>query len=375
MTGALHLQIEQLHAYFYSASNRTFVRAVEGVDLCVRRGETVALVGESGSGKSVTALSVLGLLKGGPGVVQGRIHLYTTDGPINLLEGLDRCVGIDRSEHNALIIDKDLAAWERQKDKNFRGVHGKEIAAIFQNPRAAFNPYSMVGEQIIENIRLHTPTKLYREAYDQALYWLESVGLEPAAERFDNFPYGLSGGMCQRAMLAMTLAAEPALLIADEPTTGLDATLRTAILELLVQMQRNLGFSLLMISHDLHVVRKLAQRIAVFYGGVVVERAPSHTLHNECGAPRHPYTQALLDAQPIRVAPKPRRLIALPGEIPTSFGQAKGCRFAPRCPQKQSTNSKQCEHDPPPFFVVQPNHHIACWLYANSRVAAPRECE
>ena len=372
MKGSPHLEIENLQAYFYSSAERAFVRAVAGVDLCVTRGETLALIGESGSGKSVTALSALGLLKGDPGIVAGRICLHTDEGPRDFLAGLDRCVTIERTPERPLSISKNGPAWDRQQKRNFVGVRGKEIAAIFQNPRTAFNPYLMVGEQIVENIRLHTPTKLYQEAYDQALYWLERVGLEPAAERFDNFPYGLSGGMCQRAMLAMTLAAEPALLIADEPTTGLDATLRTAILELLAELQRNLGFTLLMISHDLHVVRRLAQRVAVFYNGVIVERGPSLAMLSANDIPKHPYTQALLDAQPVRVSPKPRRLIALQGDVPSPIGEAAGCRFAPRCTHAKGINAKRCEHESPPFFQVSSDHQLACWLYTDSKEVSVR---
>ena len=373
MIGKPHLEIEDLHAYFYSQQHGAFVRSVAGVNLCIRRGETLALIGESGSGKSVTALSALGLLRGSPGVVRGHIRLHTDKGPIELLAGLDRYVDYELDARGSLRISKEISAWERQSRKNFRDIHGKEIASVFQNPRAAFNPYLMVGAQIMENIRLHTPTKLHHEAYDQALFWLESVGLEPAAERFENFPYGLSGGMCQRAMLAMTLAAEPKLVIADEPTTGLDATLRTAMLELLMQMQRNLGFSLLIISHDLQVVRELSQRVAVFYNGVVIEYAPSQTIHNEYDAPRHPYTQALLDAQPVRLSPKPRRLIALRGEVPSPIGEPKGCRFAPRCNRARGTMAKRCENESPPFFSPEPKHAIACWLFANSPEAHAEE--
>ena len=259
------LAIENLRTYFYSRPKRAFVRAVDGASLAVARGETLGVVGESGSGKTVAALSVAGLVGGAPGVIGGRIEFDSR----NLLDGLERYVKVEERGGRVTAVEKDEPGWRKRAATLMAGVRGKEIAMIFQNPRAALNPYSTIGAQLVEAIRLHTRFKTKNESRDRALHWLERVRIDSPRLRFDNFPFGMSGGMCQRAMIAMALSAEPSLLIADEPTTGLDATIQSRIVELLAELKAETGTATLLISHDISVIQRLSDRVAVMNNGLV----------------------------------------------------------------------------------------------------------
>jgi oligopeptide/dipeptide ABC transporter ATP-binding protein len=353
------LAIDRLRTYFYSRAKRAFVRSADGVSLAVARGETLGVVGESGSGKTVTALSAAGLVSGSPGVIEGSIHFDSR----NLLGGLEGYVKTEERDGRIMAVEKDERGWRRHAEKLMRGLRGREIGMIFQNPRAALNPYATVGAQLVEAIRLHTKFKGKKEARERALHWLERVRIDSPRLRFDNYPYGMSGGMCQRAMIAMALSAEPSLLIADEPTTGLDATIQARIVELLGELKAETGITTLLISHDISVIRRLSDRVAVMYAGTVVESGPAARVLQP-GA-NHPYTAALLasvpDAETIRAK---RPLQAIEGEVPDTLAVPRGCRFHGRCNRVTDAVRDRCAHAEPPLAEVAPGHKLRCWLKA-----------
>jgi oligopeptide/dipeptide ABC transporter ATP-binding protein len=355
------LAIENLRTYFYSRARRAFVRSVDGASLAVGRGETLGVVGESGSGKTVAALSVAGLVTGGPGVIGGRVEFASR----NLLEGLERFVQVDERDGRVVAVQKDERGWRAQAERLMAGVRGKEIAMIFQNPRAALNPYATVGEQLVETIRLHTRFKQRKEAKERALHWLERVRIDSPRLRFDNFPFGMSGGMCQRAVIAMALCAEPALLIADEPTTGLDATIQARIVDLLGELKAKTAITTLLISHDISVIRRLSNRVAVMYNGTVLETGQAKTVLAPRSEPRHPYTEALLASIPSAEAIRGKReLQAIEGEVPDAISVPRGCRFYGRCNRVTEAVRSRCAALEPPLAEVAPGHKLRCWLHA-----------
>jgi len=363
--GAPLLEIESLRTYFYSRSKRAFIRAVDGVTLALARGETLGVVGESGSGKSVTALSITGLIGAGPGVIGGTIAFHADGGEQNLLADLERYV--DRKEVDGRIVEvsKDEAGWRRKVERIMAPLRGKAISVIFQNPKAALNPFVRVGEQITEVIRLHTPTKGAREAREQALDWLRRVKIDSPRLRFDNYPYGLSGGMCQRAVIAMALAAEPSLLIADEPTTGLDATIQSEIVGLLAELKAEIGIATLLISHDIRVISRLADNVAVMYGGSVMEHGPAADVLAARFAPKHPYTTALLASIPSEQNVRDKGyLTVIEGEVPDAVDLPRGCRFYARCNRVTDGVRDRCAQREPALQEIAPGHRIRCWLYA-----------
>lgn len=357
------LRIENLRTYFYSRAKHAFVRSVDGVDLEVARGETLGIVGESGSGKSVTMLSALGLVTAGPGVITGKVTFH--DGvEQDLLQGLDDNVEIERRDGRIMRIAKDNRAWQKQVDRNLRGIRGGKISMIFQNPKAALNPFETVGSQISETVRLHTDMKSAAQAKERALYWLDQVRIDSPRLRYDNYPFGLSGGMSQRAMIAMALAAEPHMLIADEPTTGLDATIQARIVDLLDDLKTRLGMTMVLISHDIGVISRLSDRIAVMYGGRVMETGPTAEVLDE-RADGHPYTRALLAS-----TPRPEnvtaegRLPAIEGEVLDTINVPAGCRFRSRCQRINDGVRTRCETQEPDLFEIAPGRRIRCWLYS-----------
>ncbi len=357
------LRIEDLRTYFYSRVKRAFVRSVDGVDMEVVRGETLGIVGESGSGKSVTMLSAMGLVTTGPGVITGRVT-FNDGSPKELLEGLDSNVRLERRNGRIMRVSKDNQAWQKQADRNLKGVRGGKISMIFQNPRAALNPFETVGRQIAEAVRLHTNVKNAAEAREKALHWLEEVRIDSPRLRFDNHPYGLSGGMSQRAMIAMALAAEPQVLIADEPTTGLDATIQARIVDLLDDLKARLGMTMVLISHDIGVISRLSDRIAVMYGGRVMESGPAASVLDE-RAEGHPYTRALLSS-----TPRPENvtasghLPAIEGEVLDTINVPAGCRYCARCQRINDSVRSLCQGQEPELFEIAPGRRIRCWLYA-----------
>ncbi|MCP5060258.1 MAG: ABC transporter ATP-binding protein [bacterium] len=314
------LEIDDLKTYFRTDDG--LVRAVDGVSYDVERGETLAVVGESGCGKSVTALSILRLVAVPPGdYAGGEIRFEGED----LLQ-----VGDDR----------------------MREVRGNDIAMIFQEPMTSLNPVFTVGEQIVEVIQLHQKLAA-GPARTRAIEMLQRVGIPSPERRIDDYAHQMSGGMRQRVMIAMSLACNPKLLIADEPTTALDVTIQAQILDLLSRLQEEFGMAVLLITHDLGVVAETAQRVVVMYAGKVVEQAGVQELF---AGPRHPYTVGLLGALP-HLDGAGDRLHPIEGNVPDARSMPSGCRFHPRCP----VALPRCAEDEP-ALEGEPEHRVACWV-------------
>lgn len=299
---------------------RQNIRALHGVDLSVGAGEAVGLVGESGSGKSVTWLAALGLLPG-----KARVH-----GSVML--GSQQMVGASRS-----LLET---------------IRGRRIAMIFQDPSSSLNPVLRIGHQIGEALALHRGLT-GAAAETEARRLLDRVGIANAGRRLRDYPHELSGGMNQRAMIAMALAGEPELLIADEPTTALDATVQAQILDLLQEIRRDSGMAMVLISHDLGVVAENVDRVCVMYAGRLVEEAPADTMFEQ---PRHPYTRGLLAALPALEGPR-RRLAAIPGTVPEPWNLPQGCAFAPRCGEAEES----CHRNAPPQLHVSAGERVLCF--------------
>jgi len=298
------------------------VKAVDGVSLKLYPGRTLGLVGESGSGKSVTSLAIMGLLPTPPAEVGGAKLRY---GDVDLLQ---------------------LDAEERRR------YRGRELAMIFQEPMTSLNPVYTVGDQIIEALRAHFPID-HAEARKRAIEVLDLVRIPSAATRVDSFPHEMSGGMRQRTMIAMALACEPKLLIADEPTTALDVTIQAQILELLAALQRRTGTAILLITHDLGVIAEVADDVAVMYAGKIVEQTSVEALFAD---PQHPYTIGLLGSIP-RLEEERAQLATIEGTVPNPAALPVGCRFNPRCPFADD----KCRAEQPPLREISPGHQVACW--------------
>ncbi len=357
------LFIRDLRTYFYLPGRGRFLRAVDGVRLFVKEGETLVVVGESGSGKSVTMLSALGLVTAAPGVVAGRVW-YRRPGqedPVNLLEGLERFVRL--APGPPLRVEKDNRRWLRWQEAGLRDRRGRDFAMIFQNPRNALHPYFTVGQQIREAIRRRSPGISAAEAATEAQEWLAKVHLDSPAKRLGDYPHNLSGGMCQRVMIAMALAAKPAVLIADEPTTGLDATIQSRVLDLMEEMKAALKTTTIVITHDMGVARRLADRVAVMYAGRVVEDGPAKDVLKGTHEIKHPYTHGLLYAIPsagdIR---ERRRLMVIDGDVPDLSRLPSGCQFADRCGMKPAGREHLCAEEPGLDAPV-PGHRVRCWRH------------
>jgi peptide/nickel transport system ATP-binding protein len=326
-TEAMVLDVRGLQTVFFT--NSGLFRAVDDVSFHVRRGETLAIVGESGCGKSVTALSIMRLVPNPPGKIVG--------GSI-MLEGSD-LLGLD-------------------EDK-MREVRGNRISMIFQEPMTSLNPVMRIGDQITEAVRLHRPMTA-KQAWDQAVEMLRLVRIPEPERRALEYPHQLSGGMRQRAMIAMALACRPALLIADEPTTALDVTIQAQILALVLELQQELGMALILITHDLGVVAQTAQRVIVMYAGKKVEEADVEALFAN---PRHPYTRGLMasiPAVPSLGGNADVRLVEIPGMVPSLTRLPKGCAFAPRC----EFAIARCREEYPPLENFGVDHWAACWRAA-----------
>lgn len=311
------LEISGLSVEFRSGDS--WVRVVDELDLRVEAGETVALVGESGSGKSVTALSIARLLPTPPArYAAGTIRLDGRD-----VRGMS--------------------------PRELQRVRGGVVGYVFQEPAAALNPVMRVGSQIRESLRWHRP-----EAANSAevIRLLQRVGIPAPEARAADYPHQLSGGMQQRVMLAMAIASQPRLLVADEPTTALDVTIQAQILELLRELKDQLGMSLLLITHNLALVGDLADRVAVMYSGQIIEESPARELLRQ---PWHPYTRALVEAIP-RLGVRTERLLAIPGTVPSPGAFPSGCRFHPRCPMAQPT----CRELAPQLLEVAPGRSVRC---------------
>jgi oligopeptide/dipeptide ABC transporter ATP-binding protein len=324
------IEVRDLRTQF--ATDDGIITAVDGVSFTIPRGKTVGLVGESGCGKSVTALSLLQLVPP-PGRVAGGQILY------------------HRKKEAEPI---DLASLP-PRGEGMRSIRGNEIAMIFQEPMTSLNPVYTIGDQIGEAISLHQGLNR-RHARQQAIEMLDRVGIAAPRQRVDEYPHQLSGGMRQRAMIAMALSCQPVLLIADEPTTALDVTIQAQILDLLRELQgSDAGMAILLISHDLGVIAELADEVVVMYAGRVVERGPVDDLFYE---PLHPYTRGLLRSIPVLGSRSRERLASIPGMVPSLLALPAGCVFRPRCSERMPS----C-HELPSLVEVRPKHKVSCWLH------------
>jgi peptide/nickel transport system ATP-binding protein len=317
------LRVEDLRVEFSTEDG--VVHAVDGITYQVHRGRTLGIVGESGSGKTVASMTTLGLTRGPSASISGRI----------LFEG------------------RDLVALS---DGELRSIRGDDIAMVFQDPLSSLHPLYRVGAQLIEAILAHRDVSK-RSARDRAIELLGMVGIPDPAGRVDDYPHEFSGGMRQRAMIAMALANEPKLLIADEPTTALDVTVQAQILDLMERLQRELGMAIVIITHDLGVVAEMADDIAVMYAGRIVETASAELVF---ARPEHPYTWGLLKSIPTLAGSREEPLVPIPGTPPSLIRRPSGCHFHPRCPYAQPDHSRiDPALEPVPD---QPSHHVACLL-------------
>jgi oligopeptide/dipeptide ABC transporter ATP-binding protein len=335
----LLLEVKDLKTHFFLDEGT--VKAVEGADFSIRRGSNVGIVGESGCGKSVTAYSITQLIEPPGRIVAGKLLLHrnisgTTGG----------------SEMTELV---DLAKLDTES-RQMRDIRGAEIAMIFQEPMTSLSPVHTIGDQIMEVIELHRQvTKT--EARHQAIDMLRRVGIPKPEQRVDTYPFQLSGGMRQRAMIAMALSCRPALLIADEPTTALDVTTQAQILELMQELQSEMGMAVMIITHNLGVVAEICDEVVVMYLGEVVERANVEGLFDN---PQHPYTSALLRSIPHLGSSKMGRLDPIAGAVPDPYNRPAGCPFHPRCGQ---AIAGKCDREHPPMFIAPDGHAVRCWLY------------
>jgi oligopeptide transport system ATP-binding protein len=316
------LQVEDLAVRFHTPEG--IVHAVNGVSFALEEGETLAVVGESGCGKSVTMLALLGLIPIPPGEITSGQAIY---------RGADLL---------------------RMSQDELENIRGKDIAMIFQDPMTSLNPVLTIGRQITEGLHVHTGMDA-AQAEARAVELLDMVGIPAPADRLGDYPHQFSGGMRQRVMIAMALACNPSLLIADEPTTALDVTIQAQIVELAIRMREQLGMTMIWITHDLGVVAGIAERVIVMYAGFIVEEASVDALYDD---PRHPYTHALLGALPRADRRRDHRLKSIPGAPPSMLVRPQGCQFAPRCEYA----IERCWTETPVLEPIAPGHRIACWV-------------
>jgi oligopeptide/dipeptide ABC transporter ATP-binding protein len=327
MDQAALLEVKDLRTYFHTDAGTA--KAVDGVSFEIRKGEVLGIVGESGCGKSVTSLSIMQLIPRPPGEIM--------EGSSIRFKG-EELVGAG--------------------EKRMRALRGNDITMIFQEPMTSLNPVFPVGDQIGEALRLHRSMNK-REAQDRAVEMLRLVGIPNPGERADDYPHQLSGGQRQRVMIAMALACEPELLIADEPTTALDVTIQAQILDLLAELRARLGMAVILITHDLGVVAEVCDRVVVMYAGQVVEHG---TVEQIFADPRHPYTEGLLKAVP-RLGVRQDKLAVIPGTVPSPIHWPVGCRFHDRCPYSWD----KCVREMPPLLQARtdPSQTARCWLETN----------
>ncbi|WP_406392386.1 ABC transporter ATP-binding protein [Streptomyces sp. NBC_00887] len=316
------LEVRDLHVEFHTREG--VAKAVNGVNYSVAEGETLAVLGESGSGKSVTAQAIMGILDMPPGKISGGEILFK---------------------------DRDLLKLQGEER---RRVRGQEMAMIFQDALSSLNPVLSVGQQLGEMFVVHRGMSR-KDAKAKSIELMDRVRIPAAKERVGNFPHQFSGGMRQRIMIAMAMALEPSLIIADEPTTALDVTVQAQVMELLAELQRELNMGLILITHDLGVVADVADKIAVMYAGRIVETSPVHEIYK---APAHPYTKGLLRSIP-RLDQKGQDLYAIKGLPPNLLHIPPGCAFHPRCPMAQAV----CRTDVPPLYTVDESRRSACHFW------------
>ena len=328
------LEIKDERLSFFTPAGE--VKALNGVSFSMEEGEVLGIVGESGSGKSVTAYSIMGLTAYPGKLVGGTVHF---------------------NGHEI----------EKMTEKEFRKIRGNEVSIIFQDPMTSLNPVYTIGNQIVEVILLHT-NKTKKEAYERAKELLELVGINEPSKRLKQYPHELSGGMRQRVMIAIALACEPKLLIADEPTTALDVTIQAQILELMQELRKKLGMSIIMITHDLGVVASMCEKIAVMYAGHIVEYGTADEIFY---SPSHEYTKGLIKSIPKLNTEKIERLVPIEGQPVDLLNPPAGCPFAPRC----SECMKICLNKMPPKTELSDTHYSYCWLLQKEALKGEENCE
>lgn len=328
------LEIKDERLSFFTPAGE--VKALNGVSFSMEEGEVLGIVGESGSGKSVTAYSIMGLTAYPGKLIGGTVHF---------------------NGHEI----------EKMTEKEFRKIRGNEVSIIFQDPMTSLNPVYTIGNQIVEVILLHT-NKTKKEAYERAKELLELVGINEPAKRLKQYPHELSGGMRQRVMIAIALACEPKLLIADEPTTALDVTIQAQILELMQELRKKLGMSIIMITHDLGVVANMCEKIAVMYAGHIVEYGTADEIFYN---PSHEYTKGLIKSIPKLNAEKIERLVPIEGQPVDLLNPPAGCPFAPRC----SECMKICLNKMPSKTELSDTHYSYCWLLQKEALKGEENCE
>ncbi len=335
----LLIELKDLKVHF--AIDEGLLKAVDGVDLNIYEGKTLGLVGESGCGKSVTSQALLRIVPP-PGRIEGSILFQKSEGGT-----------------------EDLAALPMD-GQTIRAIRGKEIAMIFQEPMASFSPLYTMGNQIMEAIKLHR-TKDEAEARAIAVEMFKKVGISNPEKRLDEYPHEFSGGMRQRVMIAMALSCNPRLLIADEPTTALDVTIQAQVLELMKELQKDLGMGILFITHDLGVVAEMCDEVAVMYLGRIVEKAPVDDIYHNA---RHPYTQGLLRSIPRIGSNLNEKLASIDGTVPVPLGLPPMCGFHERCDRKIAG---LCDRKTPPLVEREPGHLVRCFLYGEEAQEADNE--
>jgi len=329
--GETILEIKDLKTYFYLED--TVVRAIDGVSVNLDRNKTLGLVGESGCGKSGTARSIMQLIQSPPGkIVGGEILLHR--------EGVDKPIDIVQLD---------------SRGPRMRNIRGAEISMVFQEPMTSLNPLFTVGNQIAEAVELHQKVS-HKEALERALEMMTRVQISEPAQRVDEYPHQLSGGMRQRVMIALALSCNPSILIADEPTTALDVTVQAQILDLMRDLQRDFNSAIILITHNLGVVSQMADHVAVMYLGKIVEYSSVHNIfHNSL----HPYTDGLLDSVPVFGRKGEKILVPIKGMVPTPSDKIVGCSFAPRCPKAMDI----CKQQEPQIKEYEKGHTVSCWLF------------
>ena len=337
-SGDLALSVRNLKTFIYT--NNRCNRALNGVSFEIRKGRTLCIVGESGCGKSVTASSIMQLLPRLSRIEDGEITYHSAKGAVRI-DTLDR------------------------NGRKMRGIRGKEIAMIFQDPMTALNPVYTIGFQIKEILQYHTGLRL-RERFDKAIDLLRSMGIPLPERRVNEYPHQYSGGMRQRAMIAMAMACNPKILIADEPTTALDVTIQAQIFDLMDNLKREHGTAIMLITHDMGVVAELADEVAVMYMGNIVEAG---TVDDVLRRPAHPYTKALLESIPVLGRGKNQTIRAIPGQTPNPYDRPKGCQFAERCRYR----IEKCLSEMPQEEMLGGSHRVMCFRHEEVAKDAPAE--
>jgi len=334
MSENILLKVRDLEVNFYN--NERCNKVLRGVSFNLEKGKIMCIVGESGCGKSVTANAIMGLLPDLSRIEKGEIHFYD-DGKDIRIDNLKR------------------------KGKEMREIRGNGISMIFQDPMTALNPVFTVGYQINESLLYHKMAKNKTEAKEQSIRLLKDMGIPLPEKRVDEYPYQFSGGMCQRAMIAMAMSCQPKVLIADEPTTALDVTIQAQIFELMLKLKNEKDAAILLITHDMGVVAELADNVAVMYMGNIVESGDAEAVLTHSA---HPYTKALIQSIPVLGRGKKQDLQPIKGSTPDPYNRPKGCQFAPRC----EFATEQCKEEMPPEMQLEPGHYCRCFHSLTGKV-------